>query len=439
VIAISLALLLVPLALGAFSSLIFGWQWFIGPPTRLSALFLLLAVVASSIKLFQYLRRRAPPSPPQPLGQWVLFGLAFAFAAYWMLQQGKLFPIGGWDAWSIWNLHARFLYRGVAGMWRELFDGALFWSHNDYPLLLPAVVTGFWTIAGTDAQFIPRILALLFPILAIAILSTATSTFSKDQRGWLAGLILLATPSFLRYSSLQMADIPLATYILTAVVFLRFATLWPQLRSAMLVLAGMASGFAGWTKNEGLLFVLAVLLSQATALAFVSTRRGCLQDLIKISLGLAPILALILGFKAFLAPSGDIPLNGAAIERMTHIERYSRTAVAFVNNAMYFGDVLTVGATNPGLLMVLYLILLYRPPIKNLMVTSLPLLLLPVLMLAGYFTVYIITPNPLQEHLATSLDRLLIQLWPASVFILATAQIAMPTERTGVTTEPAGG
>src|SRR4030095_3371307 len=122
---------------------------------------------------------------------------------------------------------------------------------------------------------------------------------------------------------------------------------------ARLVLAGLASGFASWTKNEGLLFVLAVFLTHAAALALVSTRRRCLRDLVKISMGLAPILALILGFKAFLAPAGDIPLNGAAIERMTHIERYVQTAAAFATNAMYFGDVIGVGATNPGLLMAL--------------------------------------------------------------------------------------
>jgi hypothetical protein len=47
VITLTLALLLIPLALGTFSSLISGWQWSIGPPTRLYSLFLLLAVITS--------------------------------------------------------------------------------------------------------------------------------------------------------------------------------------------------------------------------------------------------------------------------------------------------------------------------------------------------------------------------------------------------------
>jgi uncharacterized membrane protein YfbV (UPF0208 family) len=39
------------------------------------------------------------------------------------------------------------------------------------------------------------------------------------------------------------------------------------------------------------------------------------------------------------------------------------------------------------------------------------------LMLAGYFLVYVITPLNLQFHLAYSLDRLLLQLWPSFVFV----------------------
>jgi hypothetical protein len=42
--------------------------------------------------------------------------------------------------------------------------------------------------------------------------------------------------------------------------------------------------------------------------------------------------------------------------------------------------------------------------------------LLLTLILAGYFFVYIITPRNVVEHMGTSLDRLLMQLWPLCLF-----------------------
>jgi len=40
-------------------------------------------------------------------------------------------------------------------------------------------------------------------------------------------------------------------------------------------------------------------------------------------------------------------------------------------------------------------------------------------MLIGYFFVYVITPQNLEWHLRTSLARLLLQLWPMTLFLFA--------------------
>jgi hypothetical protein len=71
--------------------------------------------------------------------------------------------------------------------------------------------------------------------------------------------------------------------------------------------------------------------------------------------------------------------------------------------------------------MMLAYLMFYPPLIGKVQNTSLTLLLVPVLMLAGYFAVYVITPNDLSWHLATSLDRLFVQIWPLSVFVLCSA------------------
>ena len=57
--------------------------------------------------------------------------------------------------------------------------------------------------------------------------------------------------------------------------------------------------------------------------------------------------------------------------------------------------------------------------------TSLSFLLLIVLMLGGYFMVYVFSPyDSVQGYIGGSLDRLYLQLWPACLFILATVPLS---------------
>ena len=53
-------------------------------------------------------------------------------------------------------------------------------------------------------------------------------------------------------------------------------------------------------------------------------------------------------------------------------------------------------------------------------------LLALLLTLAGYFFAYLVTYQPLEWHLATSCDRLLLQLWPSFLFL---AFFALPGPR----------
>src|SRR5262245_16530832 len=116
---LAFALLIIPLALGAYSSLNFVWEWTIGTPTALSSSALFLCVAAGAMKLFVYLRRRKPQIPMKTGGPWMaLFVLALAFAGYWAFQEAKTIPHGGYDATAIWNMHARFLYRGGTAHWK---------------------------------------------------------------------------------------------------------------------------------------------------------------------------------------------------------------------------------------------------------------------------------------------------------------------------------
>ena len=78
-----------------------------------------------------------------------------------------------------------------------------------------------------------------------------------------AALFLLATAYFVRLGGDQYADIPMGFFILSTAVLLMLseATAATGGSKGLLSLAGLTAGFAAWTKNEGVLFVLAAVVA----------------------------------------------------------------------------------------------------------------------------------------------------------------------------------
>ncbi|TSA48300.1 MAG: phospholipid carrier-dependent glycosyltransferase, partial [Deltaproteobacteria bacterium] len=163
-------------------------------------------------------------------------------------------PHGKWDAWLIWNMHARFLYRSGEA-WREVFAGGMDWSHWDYPLLLPLSIVRGWKYIGNDSLFIPAAFALLFTLLTLGLLLCALAFLRSRIQGCLAAMILLGTPLFIVMGASQFADVPLAFFILATLVLLFLPARSPENHFGAPVLAGIAAGLCAWTKNEGLLFL----------------------------------------------------------------------------------------------------------------------------------------------------------------------------------------
>jgi hypothetical protein len=73
--------------------------------------------------------------------------------------------------------------------------------------------------------------------------------------------------------------------------------------------------------------------------------------------------------------------------------------------------------------------------------------MLTFIILGSYFAVYLITPHDLDWHLMTSLNRLLLQLWPTIIFITfmaaRTPEMVFPAEEqrrreTGAVSDKAG-
>ncbi len=189
----------------------------------------------------------------------------------------------------------------------------------------------------------------------------------------------------------------------------------------------MVAALAAWTKNEGILFLLVVGLSLVVASTTRGGRSSFSRSLLPFSLGALPGLLLVIGFKTVLAPTNDVvsaqnlPLM---VERVADHERYAEVLAAVGREMIGFGR---------GAIVVLLAYALLMGRDRGAASASAGLLGLAVvgLMAAGYSAIYIITPHDLRWHLATSLERLLLQLWPSlifAVFMLVRPPVAASAE-----------
>jgi hypothetical protein len=357
------------------------------------------------------------------------FAITLLVSAYAAVVRMQAFPHGdGWDAFTIWNLHARFLFLGGA-QWREGFTPLSGGSHPDYPLLTPAAIAHFWTFLGHDNPIVPAMIGIAFTFATAGVLFASLSILRGRMTAMMAGVALLSTPFFIEQGSAQYADVPLSFFYLATVVLLCLRDGDKDLASApgragTLVLAGFAAGFAAWTKNEGLLFLCSVAVARlALWIRPVKDADGFPHKTgFKFKGAVAPLLAALLPglflvayYKHMIAVPGDLFSDPAtAFSKLLSPARYWTIFAAFVKNFFRFGHWLLI----PGTLLLagLYIVLG-----RNLRFTRQPGFHTAVMALfltwIGYFAVYLITPYDIYWHLRFSLGRLLLQLWPSAVFL----------------------
>jgi hypothetical protein len=422
--------------LGASSCLFFAWLLLAGSPGRAYVwadlvLFVDLAVVAAVATRSRGGQGGAdgrlgglPRFVRAVLVAALVASLGEGIALFVLLS--RRFPHGAWDAWSIWNLRARFLYR-AGDDWTVAFHPSLMATHLDYPLLIPTSVVRCWVYEGRETTTAPALVAFAFAIATVGLLVSSLSALRARSQGMLGGLVLMGTPLLFELGSNQFADVPLAYYILATAVAMAMGDRAPG-SSRWSATAGMMAGFASWTKNEGMLFLVAVLAARLVAVAAARGWRASLREAVAFAIGAAPIVAVVAAFKARFAPPSDfLAAQGPAdvVAKLADPSRYvilAETAVAQVAGP---------GGDNRRLLDVVAAIVVLaayrlllggaprRPGEPGASFAAIAL----ALMVAGYVAAYVATPLHLPWHVRYSLSRLVVHLWPLAVFtaFLATA------------------
>jgi hypothetical protein len=327
------------------------------------------------------------------------------------LLRSAINPHGWEDAWGMWNLKARFLFRG-GDNWQNTFSNLLYWSSLDYPLLVPVSIVRIWSYLKNDSAIAQILVAALFTFSSVALLISSLSVIRSRSAGLLAGLVLIGSPYFLKTGAYQIADVPLGFYILSTVVLFSLKETFGS-TSRFLILAGVMAGLAGWTKNEGLLFLLVVFIVRMIVVISNSGIKGYLKELRMFAVGVVPIFAVLLLFKSTIPQTNELfsgQNSSAVLERLTDFSRFIIIGKSFI---IFFYDKL---AKEWLIVFPIYFLLLGKTKQKVSPECIKTPLLGVLFMLGGYFMIYLITPLNLQWHIDTSIWRLFLQLWPTIIF-----------------------
>ena len=263
--------------------------------------------------------------------------------------------------------------------------------------MLPGAVLQGFHLLGAASRIVPAIVALWFGVCAAGV----TVAGAPEDRRWMAGLLLVTTPAFVTQAATEQADIPVAAFVAaaTAILIVRKEN---DLRA--LAAAGAFASMAAWTKNEGLLyfalFAAAVMLDERRVKPVAAFLAGAL-----------PFLLLLILFKVAWAPRNNLMIS-MAMGRVFLLERWSTLALLIARR------IVLLQAWGLHLLALLVWCIVARPtavPPSNVRWLS----SMPAAAIAAHLGILLMQPHDLTFMFKVTIDRLLLQIWPAILLLAA--------------------
>lgn len=303
---------------------------------------------------------------------------------------------GTWDAWTIWNLHAKFMAS----------DGAFFgmflepsFTAKDYPLLLPSINAILWKLTNTTTPIIPIIVSF-FISLSVPLLAVSALKIKNKVLTLVLLVLIVGNISFIIQGAWQYADTLLGLFLLFSVV-LMYTSEETKNHLLLPAIIGFFAASCGWIKNEGILMFLIISI-----IYFIKNIKAYKHILAYIAGTVIP-LALVFTYKLFITPPNDFlsQLNADDIfSRLFDFSRYTTVAEFLFLNVLVENHI--------PILILLAATLFFKaakPSAAGFVIIAVSL---------SYFFVYIITNSDLLWNLQTSSQRLFQQLFPSLLFII---------------------
>ena len=324
--------------------------------------------------------------------------------------QALLMPLDDIDAFAHWFFKAKILTTEGLQEGGTFFLLPVSYSHLDYPLMVPFLVSGIFTFLGYFDDMLGK---AIFPFLYIgALIFIYSSLRWKLSRivSITLTLIFMTTPSMIRWTSSGMADMPLTIFYAGSIFYLvKFIS---EEKTEDLIIAIMMTIFCAFTKNEGI------------ALAFINIAIfAFIYPLFPFSKKRLKYVAIFAGtFILFMLPwfywVKDIPHThenypGRILTILSHenLKRIGEISLLFIQHISQI--------SRWGFLwIILPFVFVLNPKIcRHKFVTAMWLLLIS--QIALYFVIFIITPWGVEFLALSALERLLLHCSPAVIYLIA--------------------
>jgi hypothetical protein len=404
---------LAPVAGLGLASLLFYLVRIVAGLPPMAAVASLLAAGAAAAWLARS-RASADESPGHagkaPFWIWGLLAAAAALSIFTILMMDSIAPHGEWDAWSIWNLRARFLVRSPN--MQVPFVALLDWAHPDYPLMVPASIAMLWTAGGEESQSIAAAVQFLFLVSTIAVPFTVLRHLRGATIAAIAAVAILGGSTVVRMTAAMYADVPMTAMIACAGAMAVLALDTEPHTRGPAFLAGLMAALGAWTKNEGLLFFAVLTASIALAAASrleLKSRLGALRDY---AIGAALVLAVVVHFKLGATVTNDLvgSASGTFAGRLADTHRHWVTFWAMAGESLTFGNYVVPPAIVFGVWLGVNKL---RNPLRGAWLIPIAA---AVLQLAGYYVVYIGGSTDIHWQINNSVARIMMHVWPLCLF-----------------------
>ena len=316
-------------------------------------------------------------------------------------------PHGYWDAWQMWTPKAVILFRGGES-WTDRLSTT--YSHPGYPLLVPLTTARFWTWGGAPFDLGAAFAnSYSYALATIGVVIGVTGMLGGKRAATIAAAALCAAPAFPAWTAALYADLQVSFHVVAVTALLAWALTTVRDPTGLVTLAGIAVGGVLWSKNEGMMLSLAAVPAIAITLFARSGSRNGTVAIAGFALGVCPFLLCLAHFKLMIAPQGDlfaalvsmdIGSTLFAMNRWEHVLRHS-LRVALQERLPLVAAIFGVVA------------LWRRPSAPQRLRWALASF--PMLAMLGYLYVYLRTPHDLNWHLATSLSRIFLHVFPAAI------------------------
>jgi len=393
--------------LGICSLIVF---FFRRPMTTVDAMLLIVLL------FFWFRSHRTSIAGYREISSWrvPILAIVFAIVLGWSVGSSVIhverYPNGLTDGWAIWNSHAKYLAAG-GKTWASDIQNTF---HPDYPLLLPGVMVHAWRYIGNNSPDATGFMGILFELAAVGVLGATLIKLRSPVIGLLMALVLIGSPAYVHNAASEYADVPLSAFVVSTIALIFLYESEESKFPGLISLAGFMAGCAAWTKNEGVLFALgtvAVLLAPVFWSPSATVRR-----IAGFAAGLALPLAAIVYFKLKIAPPNDLFDNRTSADLVAKIadsSRYMMILKSYSSIGWTFGG----WVFNPFLPILAFIGLagVDRSVLRSFSWRAGVAII--VMLQVGYFVIYVITPLDLTYHLNSSMDRLLMHVWPGCLLL----------------------